>query len=116
MLLNGGLQGVFAGAFGSIYLPGTLWRVRRTEGAGGTFTETPIPTPCRVQVDSATEAMRGDAGYSDRDVSILILQGGLVGPAPTTDDQVTAKGVRWALASVIEDPASTYWLCRATPR
>lgn len=113
-LLDGGLKAVFGGAFGSIMLPGTLYRPTRTDSAGGTPTVTWTAFRCRGQVDAVTEAMRTEAGYTDRDVRIILLQEGLT-VTPTTDFEAAIGGRRWKVASVDSDPASTHWIMRGTP-
>ena len=56
---------------------------------GGSIVEpgTPVEFPCSAQIDVVTEAMRGEAGYTDTDMRVLILAPGL-GRAVDTDATV----------------------------
>lgn len=112
-LLDGGLTRLFAGAFGGLYLPAILHKSSRAYDDGGSITETSRQHKCRGQLDSTTEAMRGEAGYTEKDVGIIILQHGV--PEPTSDDEITIRGVRFKIASVQGDPAATHWIIRGTP-
>lgn len=117
-LLDGGIQSLFGTAFAFLYLPGTLTRVLLTDNGKGGGSLIPSSQPCRVQVDTCTEAMRQQAGYTDTDVRLLILQAGVTGGAIDTDCTVTVDsgplaGKSFAVAFVTQDPASSYWECRA---
>lgn len=114
-LLDGGIAAIFESAFSSLYLPATLHRQQRTELDDGGVTVSDIDYPCRAQLDAVTEAMRQAPGYTDTDQRILILQGTL-SVAPTTDDEITIKGVRWGVESVAADPANSYWELRGSRR
>lgn len=109
------LQSTLGQAFAAVFGAGELIRVVMERQPGGIYlpVEQP-PVPIRVQVDTVTEAMRQAAGYSAEDVRLLILQHGLTGPAPTTDDIVVAQGVRWRLSGIGQDPARSYFEMRAT--
>jgi hypothetical protein len=72
--------------------------------------------PCRVQIDSASEAWRAQAGYTDRDYRFLILSSGLTvtlntdarvkvtDPAAPTDFQA-----EWVVSALQRDPAAIGW-------
>jgi hypothetical protein len=109
-LLDGPLAQVFAGVLRPIYQAGTLHKASRSESGGGSVSTSYSNFPCRGMRDVTTEAMRGEAGYTDGDVQLIILQEGI--PAIATDDQVTLAGQRWSIASVAADPASAAWVCR----
>jgi hypothetical protein len=114
-LLSGGVASVFSAAFGSFYLDGTLEPsstdpVYDDEGnivgyGGGS------PVAVKVQIDSATEAMRGADGYTEGDCRMIILAHGI--PAVTTDMSVTARDAKFKLMSADLDPAASHWVCRA---
>lgn len=113
-LLDGGMASIMGAAFGSIYLPATLWRKRaavRDAGgsitSGGGFDE----IACRAMRDSVTERMRLAGGYTDRDVRILVLAASFSGTI-TTDDEITVAGTRYAVASVDMDPAGAAYELR----
>lgn len=107
------LQGIFGSVLSSIYGDGQLIRVTMVRQPGGTSipVEQP-PVAIKVQVDACTEAMRQQPGYTDTDVRLLILQSGIAGPKPTTDDIVIAQGERRKLFGITEDPARAYWEMR----
>ena len=110
-LLDGGIQSIFAKAFAGIYLPATLHKRELIDDGEGGYTTVEADYPCRAQVDSATEAMRQSPGFTDTDQAIYILTGTL-SVEPTTDDEIETYRGRFAIASVISDPAQSYWLCR----
>lgn len=112
-LLNGGIQSVFATAFGSFYLPATIVRVTvAPDGTGGNI-ETPTEIPCKVQQDAITDQMRQSGGYTEDDARFLILQAG-VGPL-NSDDRLIFEGTEYLLSNPTQDPGRSYWACRATP-
>ncbi|HWK65395.1 MAG TPA: hypothetical protein VNS34_10665 [Rhizobiaceae bacterium] len=113
------LQGIFGSVLSSIYGDGQLIRVTmdRQPGGSGIPVEQP-PVPIKVQVDACTEAMRQQAGYTDKDVRLLVLQAAVDGPELTTDDIVMARDFRsgemrrWKLFGITQDPARAYWEMR----
>lgn len=109
-LLDGGIAGVMASAFGSIYLPGTLYRRTLADDGKGSLTPSETTQSVKVQVDSATEAMRAEPGYTGTDVRLLILASGL--SLVNTDCEVAVGNRRFAIASVAQDPAGAYFECR----
>lgn len=107
------LQGIFGSVLSAIYGDGQLIRVTMERQPGGVVIPVEQPlVPIKVQVDACTEAMRQQSGYTDTDVRLLILQSGVSGAKPTTDDIVIAKGQRWKLYGITEDPARAYWEMR----
>ena len=117
-LLDGGLARAFAGAFGALYLDGTLHRITSARASNGDITSTEADTPIKGQVDTCTEAQKREDGYTDRDARLLVLQVGPTGVTisrPNTDAKVTLAGTKWLLQSVTSDPANTYWDLRARP-
>lgn len=100
---------VFADIFGGCF----LIRVEMMRQPGGTLRpveETPVPI--KVQIDRADEAMRKSAGYTDTDVKLIILQAGVAGRQPNSDDIVIAQGQRWKVSGVRQDPARSHWIMR----
>lgn len=67
---------------------------------GGSIVEpgTPEEYACSVQVDVVTEAMRGEAGYTDKDVRLIVLAPGL---ARAVDTDATVE--------VLEGPHAGTW-------
>ncbi|MFD0848196.1 hypothetical protein [Sphingosinicella xenopeptidilytica] len=82
-----------------------------TYDSGGDIATPANPTTraCKAQADEASEAMRGENGYADGDIRILILSASFTGSI-TTDDrvQITA-GVyagTYSVESIRRDPAN----------
>jgi hypothetical protein len=113
-LLDGQLAAAFAGVFGGIYLDGQLYRALdfADDGKGGGTDSDPfLPAePVKVQLDQATQAMRGTVGYVEGDVRILMLAHGVA--APDTDAEIAAGGARYMIETVGTDPAGSYYELR----
>lgn len=143
-LLSGGIARIFNATFSALYLDGVLHagtgepiyagggEIVGYAGGGD--------QPIKVQIDSATEAMRQADGFAQGDVRLLILTtyGQAVAPvevphsddaklsdgsgysqAPygsvvtvTSDHEVTIEGMRYSIQSVERDPALSHWVCR----
>lgn len=111
--LDGGVAEAFAGIFGGFYLDASLYRPATftDDGAGGGADPAdPAPEAVKVQIDTATEAMRASDGFADGDVRILMLAHGVT--APNTDCEVEARGVRYSIQSVSNDPCISYYEMR----
>jgi hypothetical protein len=113
LLDTNAIQSLFGSVLSSIYGDGTLIRVVLVSDGQGGWTESPTEQPIKVQVDACTEAMRQQAGYTDNDVRLLILQFGVTGGDITSDDVVVARGKRWRCYGITQDPAASYWEARA---
>jgi hypothetical protein len=112
-LLDGQIAAAFAGAFGAVYLEGQLYRALDFAGdgmGGGTDDGFAPAETVKVQVDQATQAMRGSEGYVEGDVRILMLAHGVA--APNTDAEIGAGGTRYMIASVATDAAGSYYELR----
>lgn len=112
-LLDGQLAAAFAGVFGGLYLDGQLYRAAEfaDDGMGGGSGAGFGPAEAvKVQVDQATQAMRGADGYVEGDVRILMLAHGVA--APDTDAEIGAGGARYMIASVATDAAGSYYELR----
>jgi len=72
--------------------------------------------PCKVQIDSLTEAMRVAAGFTDKQYSFVILADGLTLP-PNTDAKVQVTDAKapadfrgeWLVSSLLRDTAGIAW-------
>lgn len=104
-LLDGGLASVFASAFSGFYLDATLHRATITDDGRGGGSAAFDDVPCKAQLDKTIE--RTVDGVVDTFQRILVLQAGL--GEITTDDEITVKGVRWAIADVGTDPVDAYF-------
>lgn len=116
-LLTGGIEAVFGAAFSGIYPSGTLHRELTDPiydnqgniigyGGGGDL-------PIKVQRDRATYAMRQAEGFTEGDVSLIVLSAQLGGVEVSTDMEVTdGHGKRWKVASADRDAANSHWVCR----
>jgi hypothetical protein len=112
-LLDGQLAAAFAGVFNGIYLDGNLYRMRpfADDGmGGGSDPGFDAAEPVKVQIDQATQMMRGDEGFNEGDVRILMLAKGVA--APDTDAEVAAGGNRYMIESVGIDTCGSYYELR----
>ncbi len=112
-LLTEDIAALFCEAFGSIYLAGTIERDGvPTYNTGGDITgyAGADSIAIKVQVDTASQAMRSDAGYAEGDVSLIILTYGI--SSLTADDEVSIGGTRYSLQTVDLDAANSHWICR----
>ena len=120
-LLIGGAKALFGELLHGAYAAATLHGATiTTYDAGGKLRRTRSETPCRVQVESATERMRNADGFTGLDRALYILAHGLEGGVDT-DAEITVHegehaGTRFRVASVECDPAGAYYLCRGVAR
>lgn len=121
-LLDGGLQRVALGAFGSLLLNGQFRRSTAVEARDTrgriTAAEKPDPIPCKAFFDRVTDEMRLN-GYQNRDVRIVMLQltpAAVQIPEPVEGDEIELRGAWYRVALPIEqDPAMAAWTFRGTP-
>lgn len=100
----------FGSVLSSVYGDGRLIRVTKVRGPGGVqINQYQQPVAVKVQTDRCDEAMRQQAGYTESDAKLLILQAGVGGPMLTTDDIIEHRGQRWSIYGCGEDPAQSYW-------
>ena len=111
-----GLAAAFSETFGAPYADAVAtWPGTPTLDSGGSITTAadPVTADCKVQVDSPTDAMRGDAGFIATDVRLLVL--GLT--SLDTSAKITiASGAHigtWTLMTVTGDPVGIGYECRA---
>lgn len=113
-LLDGGLAAVFGGAFGPLFLDGTLHVESLVPDGEGGFTSTFVDHPVKGMVDSYSDAYRTQFGIPETDVKLIVLQFGATG-APSTDAQITLRGTRYSIQSIEQDPAQAAWTIRGRP-
>lgn len=105
----------FSQAMGGPYHPGKVVRQGEPVRDDGGSIVTPAAVTridVSVQVDSATEAMRGESGFSDKDMRLLVL-----GDVDLTTDDVIAvlageHAGRWSVQSCERDAAGIGWSVR----
>lgn len=112
-LLDGGIRSIFNAAFSGLYLPAELVTVTLVPDGEGGASETTATTACRVQEDAVTDAMRLNGGYTESDSRFLILQDGTT--QINSDTRLRFNGTEYLLSNPTQDPAKSYWACRATP-
>lgn len=74
-----------------------------------------VERDCMVQVDSVTEAMRSQEGYTDRDVRLLTLASTLDGSLDTSATITVLAGPNpgtYSLQTCARDPMGIYWESR----
>lgn len=75
-----GIAAAIGARYGGPFHAGRLvWPGEPVLDDGGSIVEpgTPVAFDCSVQIDACTEAMRAEAGYTDRDVRLIVLAPGL---------------------------------------
>ena len=98
------------------YAATARWQGVPTYDAGGSITApaTPVNLACQVQFDSATQAMRSDAGFQQDDVRMLVLASGLARNIDTAAKIIVPSGKwagTWQVLSAQLDPAGIGWDC-----
>lgn len=76
---------------------------------------TPIAKACMCQVDAATEKMRAEVGYVDKDVALLVLVATIDRELDTDATvEVTAgpNAGSYSVQSASKDSMGSHWLCR----
>lgn len=102
---------------GAFYDSVASWPGEPLLDAGGSIVSPGVPAekPCSCQVDIVTEAMRAEAGFTDRDVRLLVLCTTLDGPldtAATVTVQAGPNAGAYNVQSVALDPIGSRWDCR----
>jgi len=115
LLDTNAIQALMGAAFAPILGTGQLIRIDMVRQSGGVILPTEQdPVAISVQVDRCDEAMRQSPGYTAEDVKLIILQAGITGRDPNSDDVIVARGQRWKAKSVRTDPAQSHWIIHAT--
>lgn len=117
MLTN--LDAAIEGVFGPLWKDGVLHHTILNDNGKGGFTKDEIDAPCKYQIDRTTQRQRPE-GYSETDVRVLILAGGLgdyfdggrVGIDDTMTTDADDGGKVYRLAAPQLDPAGSHWDCR----
>jgi len=114
-LLDGGGAALLNRIFTPIYLPGTVYTNLTVYDRYGEPSAVTNATPCRIQIDAMTEAMRSAEGAADQDRRAIVLADD--GIAFDTDAELSADGgpyagSRWIVMSIDRDPAGAYFQCR----
>lgn len=109
-----GIARGFAASIGAPFKPATVTSDRPAAlDAGGSImvADYPVTRSCLAQVDAATDLMRREDGYQDRDVALLLLEAGAV----AVGEKVGVDGETYRVESVGSDPAGIGLLCRGRP-
>ncbi len=114
-LLDGGGQALLTRIFSPIYLPGTVHTQLTVYDRYGEPSTVSNDTPCRIQIDAMTEAMRSGEGAADQDRRAIVLA--TDGIALNTDAKVSANsgpyaGSKWLVMTTERDPCGSYYSCR----
>lgn len=114
-LLSGGGAALLTNIFSAIYLDGRVYRETAVYDEYGELTVSTATVPCKIQIDSMTEAMGAQEGAADSDRRALVLAAD--GVTVGTDDSVEAlegpyTGSRYLVMSVSRDPVGSYFDCR----
>lgn len=103
------IAGAVSARFGGPYHAARLiWPGTPVEDAGGSIITpgTPVIVDCQAQIDVCTEAMRLEAGYTDRDMRMLILAPGLSRPVDSDATLEVLAGPhtgQWSIAGASFD-------------
>lgn len=84
---------------------------------GGSITTpgTPIAKPCMAQIAAATQKMRTEVGYVDKDVALLVLVTTIDGELDTDATVEVTAGPHagsYSVQSTNKDSMATHWICR----
>lgn len=115
-LLDGGMAEAFGEIFGGEYIAGQLLPVTLTKVSGGKLEETlGALLPCLYQPERTTQAMRESQGYTQLDTRFFVLQAGVTAGPLKDWELIDKNGARWAVQSVDQDPARSYWDLHTRP-
>lgn len=109
-----GIARGFAASLGAPFKSATIANDRPAVlDAGGSIVTPTAPAfrSCLAQVDAATDLMRREDGYQDRDVALILLEAGAV----SVGEKVSVDGETYRIESVGSDPAGIGALCRGRP-
>ena len=114
-LLDGGGAQLLSRIFAPLYLPGRVYTSLTVYDRYGEPSTVTNATPCRIQIDAMTEAMRAAEGAADEDRRAIVLAGD--GIAMDTDSEVSAdsgpySNGKWLVMSIDRDPCGAYFQCR----
>ncbi len=119
-LLAGGAKALFGELLSPMYLAAQVTGREATYGADGTLQMGSDSRACLARVDSATERMRGEEGFTITDRAISVLATSIVGDL-TTDHEIEIfegpyTGAVFGVASVDRPPGGSYYFCRGARR
>ena len=102
-------------AFTPLYPDGFLHRSTEVIANNGDVTQSDSNTAIKAKRDAVTEIMKTDAGYSEKDVAVYVLNPDL-SLQINTDDEVTCEGVRYRIGGPIrKDTVSSHFILRCSP-
>lgn len=109
------IPGLFAEILGMVYEDAVLetWDRSTRDAATGSFVLVKqSEQPVKIQIDTMTEEMRLEAGYSSGEILMRMVQDGVT-PAPDADSRVrTSRGTFLVRSPITSDSFQTYWELR----
>ena len=87
----------------------------RDQGGSITTPGQPIYRACQCQIDAATDAMRSEAGFVERDMRFIVLAATLEGPLGTKANIEVMDGPFagiWMISSIERDPVCAGYVGR----
>lgn len=119
-LLNGGAKALFGEILGGTYPAARVFSGDLTYATDGTLQVGDNPRDCKAKVDSATERMRTEPGFSLTDRAIYILAATLDGDVQTGQTVEILEGeyagAVYGVASADRPGGCSYWLCRGAKK
>ena len=113
-LLDNDLQNVFTSVFAPLLLDVTITNVSQTVADNGDVNSTTTTAASKGMVEEYGAFTRAQAGIPDTDVKLIVLQGG-VAITPTTDSEITIRGVTYSVQRIEQDPAQAAWTIQGRP-
>lgn len=106
--------GFSAAGLGPYHAARAVWPGEPVVDDGGSIVTpgTPVLRDCSVQVDAATDAMRADAGFVERDMRLLVIGLDTLDTAATIAVLTGPNAGRWSVQSCERDPAAVGWVVR----
>ena len=116
-LLDGDLQAVFGSVFSPLLLSATVHKATVTEDGAGGWASSFADKSVSAMEKKHSAVYRAKAGIPSKDVNIIVMQHESDIAEITAEDEITIRGVRYAIKAPIEqDAARASWDFWATPK
>lgn len=115
-LLQGSLANIINDAVDFLMYDVTYHVVAETSDGTGGFTETETDSTARGFIDEKSEFFRERGNVPSGDIFIGILQPSIPLITAAKGDSVTARGVKYEVIRVKEDPAKAMWNLQCRPK